>query len=155
MLPTRKALVVALGNPLTVEDSFGPRVLERIRAAPGLPEVDLLDAHTDLLGHIDRFASYPLVIIVDALLDPAGKVAPEGEVVTLEEATVLLLPDAAPPSIHQISAVMALKLFRQLHADTPTRIVLVVYCTHQVSFSGSLNEEIIEQAANKVLRLIE
>jgi len=150
VLPTRKALVVALGNPLTVEDSFGPKVLERIRSAPALPDVDLLDAHTDLLGHIDRFPSYPLVILVDVLLDPSAP----GTVVTVDEPTLLSFSDEAP-SIHQISPVMALRLFRQLHADAPTRIALVAYRVREVSFSGSLDEAVIAQAAREVLRLLE
>jgi hydrogenase maturation protease len=141
-----------LGNPLTVEDSFGPRVLERIRAVPDLSEVDLLDAHTDLLGHIDRLASYPLVIIVDAMLDPAGKVAAAGEVVTIGEQMLLSFPDEAR-SIHQISPVMALKLFRQLYPDAVTQVVLVAFCTSEVQFSGTLREDTIGQAANEVLRL--
>ena len=142
-----------MGNPLAVEDSFGPRVLQRIRAAFDLPDVDLLDAHTDLLGHIDRLASYPLVVIVDALLDPAGKVAAAGSLVILDEVRLLSLPDEAH-SIHQISPVVALKLFRQLYPDAVTRIVLVAFCASEVQFRGTLKEDTIAQAANEVLRLV-
>ena len=150
MLPSRRALVVALGNPLTVEDSFGPRVLESIRSAPAPPDVDLLDAHTDLLGHIDRFPSYPLVILIDALLDPSSPQA----ISVVDESTLLSFPDDAP-SIHQMSPVTALKLFRQLHPDAPTRIVLVAYRVHEMGFLGALDEAIVAQAAREVLRLLE
>ena len=118
-----------------------------------LPHIDLLDAHTDLLGHIDSFASYPLVIILDALLDPTGKHGTPGEVVTLEEATLLSLPDDSP-SIHQISPVVALKLFRKLHPGASTRIVLVACCTREVSYSGTLDEAAVTQAVRQVLRLV-
>ena len=143
-----------MGNPLTVEDSFGLRVLQKIRLAADQPNIDLLDAHTDLLGYIDRFASYPLVVIVDALLDPNGILCSPGEVSTLEEVALLSLPDDSP-SIHQISPVVALKLFRKLHPEATTRIFLVAYCTRAVGYSGILDEAVVAQAASQVLRLVQ
>ncbi len=140
--------MVALGNPLTAEDSFGPRVLQKVRD-DGLPGVVLLDAHTDLLGQICDLSSYSLVIMVDALLDPKGTLGPAGEVFAVEQSQLLSLPEDSS-SIHQISPVMAVKLFRKLYPEATTRFVLVAYSATEIRFSGALNDESIEQAADLV-----
>jgi hydrogenase maturation protease len=136
---------MALGNPLMAEDSFGPRVLRKLRDT-GLAGVDLLDAHTDLLGHIEDLLSYTLVVIIDALLDPAGSLGPAGEVFAVEQPQLLSLPDDAS-SIHQMSPVTALKLFRTLYPDAGTRFVLVAYGAPGITFSGAPDESLIERAA--------
>jgi hydrogenase maturation protease len=140
--------VVALGNPMMAQDNFGPRVLQKLRAAE-LPGVDLLDAHTDLLAQIENFPSYELVILVDALLDPAGAVGAAGEVFAVDQSQLLSFPDDAA-SIHQISPVTAVKLFCLLHPDATTRFILVAYSTSEMTFSGALSDEIIEQASGLV-----
>jgi hydrogenase maturation protease len=70
MMP-RKCLVAGLGNPLQGSDGFGQAVLARLGERTDLPEhTELPDAHTDLLRYVARFASYDLVVLVDANLGP-------------------------------------------------------------------------------------
>jgi len=152
MVQPKRALIAALGNPLSVEDSFGPKVLELLRG--GLSRgsgIDLADAHTDLLGYIDRFESYPLVILLDALLDPARA----GQVISIDESALASFPENSP-GIHQFSPVLAVKLFRRLYPGAATRIFLVALCVAEVRFAGSatLDEDVLARAAGLVMNLL-
>ena len=113
-------LVVALGNPQQGADGFGPAVADRLRRTRGLPDgVDLVDAHTDLLAHLERFAQYDRVVLVDAVL--GGE---RGQVAVVDEETFAPWDERSPGS-HSVSPLVAVKLFRQLHPASRTRILLV------------------------------
>jgi hydrogenase maturation protease len=125
-----RRLVLGLGNPLAGDDGFGPAVIARLRAEPALAHgADLRDAGTDLLGHIDTLAGYDEVVLVDAVvgLEPAGCVTVIGE------HTFSAWP-ADATGCHQISPLVAIRLFRALHPDARTRVTLVAL---QSGFVGS------------------
>jgi hydrogenase maturation protease len=122
----RRVLVLGLGNPLAGDDSFGTRVVEAL--ANPLQGADVASVHTDLLGWLDRFGQYQRVILVDALLDPQG---PRGEVTVLSEAQLASFPDDSP-SVHQMSPLLALRLFRSLYPAATTEILLVVFHTPEL-----------------------
>ena len=148
-----RTLIAALGNPLSVEDSFGPKVLEVLRRdLSGATFIDLVDAHTDLLAYIGRFESYSLVILIDALLDSSQA----GQVISLEESALISLPEDSA-SIHQFSPVFAIKLFRQLYPGAATRIFLVALCVPEVTFSSSaaLDDDALARAAGHVMRILQ
>lgn len=155
----RRTLVLGLGNPLGGDDAFGPLVLERLNrpGSPSVPDADLINAHTDLLGYLDRFADYGLVVLVDAILDPEKKIAPSGEVVALAEECWTDYP-ASSPSAHQVSPILAVRLFRELHPRSRTRFLLVGLCTEGIHIGrnapGNLTEENLIAAAEKVLRAV-
>jgi hydrogenase maturation protease len=127
----RRILILGLGNPLAGDDSFGAIVVEALARVP-LPAADVAAVHTDLLGWIDRFENYERVILVDALLDPDG---PAGEVSVLTEAQLASFPDASP-SVHQMSPLLALRLFRQLYPGAKTEVVLVALRTREIRIPG-------------------
>ena len=91
----QKTLVVGLGNPLSGDDCFGARVVELLQrnGTAFLPGVSLMDAHTDLLNHIGDFAGCDRVVLVDAILDPEGKLGRPGRVLVLNEEAFLSWPD--------------------------------------------------------------
>lgn len=115
-----KRLVVGLGNPLAGDDGFGPAVVGEMRVDTRYSDVDVVDAGTDLLAHLESFAAYDEVILVDAVLDPARA----GEVGIVEQEALLQFPDASP-GCHDISPLVAVKLFRALFPDAATRFTLV------------------------------
>jgi hydrogenase maturation protease len=118
----RSALIVALGNPLVGQDGFGASVLQALVHDDEVPTLaDLVDAHTDLLGQIDRFRDYPLVVLIDAVLGAS----PVGAVSLFEEADLARWPDASP-GVHQISPLLAVRLFRTLHPKAETTCVVLV-----------------------------
>lgn len=145
-----RVLVLGLGNPLAGDDGFGPRVIERLQGAPPA-DAHLVDAHTDLLSWIEEFAGYQLVVLIDAFLAPA---TPAGEVVVLTEEQLAGFPDASP-SIHQLSPLMALRLFRQLYPDARTRIVLVALQTHSIVLGSDVDERAVQEGVRQVLSLLE
>ena len=116
----RKRLVVGLGNPHFGDDAFGAAVLGELRRRGGDPGAELLDAGTDLLASIDSFGDYDEVILVDAVIDPSRA----GEIAVIEQEELLGWPDASP-TCHAISPLVAIKLFRMLHPEYPTRFTLV------------------------------
>ena len=145
-----RTLVIGLGNPLSGDDGFGAEVIERLRHTRELRgAVDLLDAHTDLLGHMDRFAGYDQVILVDTVLD-AGR---SGEVVTCEEKGFIGWPDFAA-TCHQISPLTAVKLFRRLQPGAQTRIRLVALCVEEITMTPGLTEGAgVDAAVERIRRL--
>lgn len=156
----KKALVIGLGNRLSGDDAFGPLVIDLLRQS-GLeraPSADLLDAGTDLLGQIDRLASYELVILVDAVLDPRRGIGPPGKIVTLEEERFVAWPETSP-SVHEISPLLALKLFRNLHPQAKTKVVLAALCVNEVRMGRTsatclLSRRLAPEAAEEVRRLL-
>jgi hydrogenase maturation protease len=121
-----KKLVVGLGNPLSGDDRFGAQVLGLLHqnGTGLLPGVSLSDAHTDLLSHMDDFAEYDRVVLVDAILDPEGKLGEPGRVLVLKEEAFLSWPETSP-GVHQVSPLLAVKLFRLMHPEARTQITLV------------------------------
>jgi hydrogenase maturation protease len=123
---SRKTLILGVGNPLSGDDIFGSQVLQRLHQnKKNLPPgITLVDAHTDLLNHIEDFAEYENVLLIDAILDPEGKLAEPGNVVALDEEKFKSFSEVSQ-SVHQISPLMALKLFRVLHPQAQTKIILI------------------------------
>jgi hydrogenase maturation protease len=123
---SRTTLIAGLGNPLSGDDIFGSKVIEQL--CPGDPKrlagATLIDAHTDLLNHIEDFEKYDSVLLIDAILDPEGKLGEPGKVVVLDEAEFRSLPETSQ-SIHQMSPLLAVKLFRTLHPEAQTQITLI------------------------------
>jgi len=117
----RRRLVLGLGNPLLGDDGFGSAVIELLRQRPELSAaVDLVDAHTDLLAQVETLGSYDEVVLVDVVIG-AGR---PGDVEVVDEETFMRWPETSP-SCHQISPLLAVKLFRALHPQAATRITLV------------------------------
>ncbi len=124
--PGKKTLILGLGNPLSGDDRFGAQVLElldknRIGLSPG---ISLADAHTDLLNHIESFSEYDHIVLVDAVLDPEGKLGEPGRILTVSEEAFLSWPETSQ-SVHQMSPLLAIKLFRVMHPAAQTQITLV------------------------------
>lgn len=146
----RTSLVVALGNPLAGSDGFGAAVLERVRAIRNVGDVaDLLDAHTDLLGQIDRLARYQRVILIDALLG----VEPSGQVVVYEEDRFAGWSDTSS-GCHQISPLMVIKLLRRLHPATTPKVLLVGWSVEEISRGLAIPAAAVEAGARLVADLV-
>ncbi len=143
-----RTLLVALGNPLNGDDGFGPQVLERLHeAADALPPgVELVDAGTDLLNHIESFAGRDRVVLIDAVLDPEGKLGSAGTVAVMDEESFQSWSETSQ-SVHQVSPLLGLKLFRALNPEAKTQIFLVGLLVDQISQKPRyLTEDRIRQA---------
>jgi hydrogenase maturation protease len=148
---SRTTLILGLGNPLSGDDIFGPKALEQLRQSePKLPpSITLIDAHTDLLNHIEDFTKYDSVLLIDAILDPEGKLGEPGKVVVLDESKLQSLPETSS-SIHQMSPLLAVKLFRTLHPEAQqTQITLVGLIVDQLTSEPryAIADRIAEAAA--------
>jgi hydrogenase maturation protease len=153
---SRTTLIVGLGNPLSGDDIFGPKVLEQLRESETqlLPGTIMIDAHTDLLNHIEDFEKYDSVLLIDAILDPQGKLGEPGKVVILDEAKLQLLPETSQ-SIHQMSPMLAVKLFRTLHPEAQTQITLIGLIVDQLTHQPQyVTPERIAEAAAVIKRII-
>jgi hydrogenase maturation protease len=146
----RRVLIVALGNELCGDDGFGPAVLARLHDDPEIaPRADLLLAGTDLLGQIERFLDYTDVLLLDAVLEPSRA----GEVVLFEEQELLSWP-ADAPSGHQISPLLAVRLFRTLHPEAPTRLRLLGLCVEAIALAPNhCAPAALAAARDRLLRL--
>jgi hydrogenase maturation protease len=146
-----KRLVVARGNPLLGADGFGPAVVERLGRRPDVREAaDVLDAGTDLLGHLDTLAHYDLVILVDAIIGAPSV----GQVAEHDEERFARWPETSPSS-HQMSPLLAVRLFRRLHPHATTRIVLVGLSVDSVSAAAALSEAAVAAGVATLARLLE
>jgi hydrogenase maturation protease len=147
---------VALGNPLSGDDRFGAQVLGLLsQNAAGLPAgVSLADAHTDLLNHIEAFVECDRVVLVDALLDPEGKLGPPGRVLVLEEDAFLSWPETSE-GVHQISPLLAVKLFRVLHPSARAQITLVGLLVDRIDLAPRhVTAQSVEEGAAAVRALV-
>jgi len=154
--------VIGLGNPLMGDDAFGPRVIERLRreTPDSLRYADLADAHTDLLTQIARFPAYRRVVLVDAVIYPQECAGSAGNIVVLDEETIQAWPETSP-SVHQLSPLLAIKLFRCLNPHAATQILLLGLCTNGAELgsgmgakSGALSEETVAAGVEKARELL-
>jgi hydrogenase maturation protease len=153
---SKKTLVVGLGNPLSGDDSFGIHVLEYLQqhGSEPAPCLTLMDGHTDLLGRIEVFAEFDFVVIVDAVLDPEKKLGEPGRVVVFDEETFLSWPEASP-SVHQVSPMLAIKLFRRLYPDSRTQIILVGLLVDQIRRAPCyLTDALVKAGADAVKSIL-
>ena len=142
-------LVVGVGNPLAGDDGFGGAVIDRLRQRGDRPEsVDLVNAHTDLLGQIDTFAAYDEIVLVDAVIGAGAS----GGVAVFDEWTFSNWPDTSPGS-HQMSPLAAVKLFRVLHPHAATRIMLVALSTDRVMIGPGVPDAAVAAGVEMVVRL--
>jgi Ni,Fe-hydrogenase maturation factor len=174
-----KRLVLGLGNRLVGEDGFGGAVIELLRRRSDLPAaVDLIDAHTDLLAHLDTIASYDEAVLVDVVVGAPGTAKPAhegasgtpkpdearraesgegsghpGEIVVVDEETFMRWPETSP-SCHQISPLLAVKLFRALHPQAGTRITLVALHANDVRLGPGVAASVVAAGGEAVVRLI-
>jgi hydrogenase maturation protease len=148
--------VVGLGNPLSGDDCFGAQVVELLQrnGTAFLPGVSLTDAHTDLLTHIGDFAGFDRVVLVDAILDPEGKLGRPGRVVVLKEEAFLPWPETSQ-GVHQISPLLAVKLFRLLYPAAQTQIILAGLVVDRIDMAPRyVTAESVEEGAAAVQTLV-
>jgi hydrogenase maturation protease len=142
------SLVVGIGNPLQGADGFGPAVIASLRASASLPpDTQLIDAHTDLLALIDRFAAFDQVVLVDAVLGDG-----RAEVIVFDEPAFAQWPTESPSS-HQVSALVAVGLFRRLYPEARTRISLVGLNVDEVTRQQN-GAQFVDEGVAAVQRLI-
>jgi hydrogenase maturation protease len=143
------ALVLGLGNRLSGADAFGPAVVESLRGAADLPpSVRLVDAHTDLLAYIDQFAQYDRVILVDAVISKTG-----GGVTIYDEGTFLGWADSSQGA-HELSPLMAVKLFRQLGPRQGPEITLVAHVIRDDDFRRAPTDHELAAGVAAVRRVL-
>ncbi len=137
------------------DDAFGVLVLDKLAEGQSSDSpADLLLADTDLVGHIHRFQDYSRVILVDTLLDPDRRVGRQGEVVVVDEEVLMSWPETSQGA-HQLSPLVAVKLFKRLYPDAYTRITLIACCTDRVTFGGdTLEERIVDKGVRLVRDLL-
>jgi hydrogenase maturation protease len=153
---SQKILVLGLGNPLSGDDSFGVRTLEALQQIlQPLPQnIILIEAGTDLLNYVEDLASYDRVVLIDAVLDPEGKAGKPGSILVLEENEFSSWPETSP-GVHQITPLLALKLFRTLHPEAKTTIVLIALLIDQLTQNPNyVTDPLIAQAAISVKQLL-
>jgi len=156
-----RRLVLGLGNPLLGEDGFGSAVIELLRQRPDLSAaVDLVDAHTDLLAQVETLGSYDEVVLVDVVVSAPGTPKPDGEggghpgdVEVVDEETFMRWPETSP-SCHQISPLLAVKLFRALHPQAATRITLVALHADAVRAAPGVATSVVAAGSEAVVGIV-
>jgi hydrogenase maturation protease len=152
----KKILLLGLGNPLNGDDGFGPCVLERLAqgGAAADPNITLRNAGTDLLNDLESFSSYDHVVLIDAVLDPEGKLGSPGRVVLLEEESFSTWSEQSQ-GVHQISPLLGIKLFRTLHPEALVKIHLVGLVVDQLTHDPiCLSHETITEAGKTITKFI-
>lgn len=152
--PPKQTLLAGVGNPLSGDDGFGPRVIAALRADGIPPGVEAVDAGTDLLHHLESFARFDQVILADAILDPEGKLGPPGDVKVVEEETFSAWPESSQ-GVHQMSPMLAVKLFRVLYPQAETRIRIVGLFVDRVTQAPLyLTPERVREALRQIRSLL-
>jgi hydrogenase maturation protease len=103
---TAPVLLVGLGNTLAGDDGVGARIVAALARDPRLPAgVEAVQGGSDLLRLAACMAGRGHVVLVDALLDPAGT----GRVSVRTDESGF---DTSQPHAHHLSAVQAMGLLR-------------------------------------------
>jgi hydrogenase maturation protease len=147
----KKTIVIGLGNPLLGDDGFGSRVLDLLEKAAPRPNVEFKDAHTDLLGEIENFVNFDRVLLIDAILDPDRKLGQTGRILMLGEDAFLSWSESSY-GVHQMSPLLAIKLFRSLHPSVQIEIILIGLLVDQI---GSAPVYAIEAAIKETADAIQ
>ena len=109
-----------------------------------------MDAGTDLLGRLHLFDGREDVIIMDAVMD-AGI---PGQVEVFAEETFSGWPETSTCG-HQISPLLALKLFRILHPESRIGIRLVALCVDRITMTqGASQAGAVRPGVQAVRRLL-
>jgi hydrogenase maturation protease len=141
---------------LSGDDGFGPQVLELLHqnGMGSKPGISLIDAHTDLLNHLESFAGFDRVLLIDTILDPENKLGQSGQIVALKEEEFLLWSETSQ-SVHQMSPLLAVKLFRQLYPESKTQITLMGLLVDQLTrVPHYATADRIREAATKIPTLL-
>lgn len=151
-MSSSNSLVLGLGNRLSGADGFGPSVIDALAAEGNLPPgVELLDAHTDLIAHLHRFAACDQAILIDTVLHDTTL-----GVAVFDEPTFSSW-DVGSTGAHGMSAVMAVRMFRTLQKKgTPPRprITLVAYQVTEPDFATPPSDAVIGSAVEAVRQLL-
>ena len=148
MIP-RRMLVVGAGNVLAGDDGFGGAVIARLCGREDRPEgVDLLDAGTDVLGHIETLAAYDEVILVDVVVG-AGHA---GHVSVFDERTAAGWTDN-PAGAHHLSPLTAIRLLRVLHPEARTQVTFVALCADRLALGEVVSDAAVAAGVDAVVRL--
>ncbi len=130
-------LIACFGNSLMGDDAFGPRVLERLEAAPlpaGTTLKDLQAPGVDVLLHLEGVER---LILIDAL---ASDDEP-GTLRVFDRETLLEIPVDARSSPHQPSLLETLHMARALNL-LPAEIHMVAVAARQFELGAGLSAEI-------------
>jgi Ni,Fe-hydrogenase maturation factor len=76
-----------------------------------------------------------------------------GEIAVVDEETFMRWPETSP-SCHQISPLLAVKLFRALHPEAATRITLVALHADELRAAPDVEASVVAAGGEAVLRLI-
>jgi len=152
----RTTLILGLGNPLSGDDGFGVRVVELLsQNLTGLPPGTLVeDAGTDLLNRLEDFARFSRVVLIDAVLDSPARLGPPGRIALFREEEILAWPEDSPGA-HQITPLLAIKLFRVLCPEERTRFSLIGLLVDRITQDRRYaTEAAIRAAADAVLSIL-
>jgi len=144
--------IVAVGNPFCGDDGVGAAVLERIRAEGLFPGAELIDAGTDALSLLDRFAETGAAERLHIIIDAAKMGCEPGRVVGFApaEARRRIVWDRL--SLHGLGLAEAFALAEGLGA-MPRRVVVVGVEPTEVRMDRGLSDA-VAAAVPEVIRLI-
>jgi hypothetical protein len=107
-------------------------VLERLREDPFVRcGAGFVEAHTDLVGCIDRLSVRPWVILLDCVSRSGFE---PGRVVAFSEAALRGWPRGSS-DCHHLAPLETIDLLRTLHPGAATRIDLVALCIDRLAWS--------------------
>jgi hydrogenase maturation protease len=150
----KKTIVIGLGNPLRGDDGFGSRVLDLLEKAAPHPNAEFKDVHTDLLGEIENFVNYDRVLLIDAILDPDKKLGQTGRILMLGEDAFLSWSESSH-GVHQMSPLLAVKLFHSLHPSIQIEIILLGLLVDRIgSAPVYATEAAVKEAANAIQMIL-
>jgi Ni,Fe-hydrogenase maturation factor len=98
---------------------------------------------------VETLGSYDEVVLVDVVIG-AGH---PGDVEVVDEATFMRWPETSP-SCHQISPLLAVKLFRALHPQAATRITLVALHADAVRAAPGVATSVVAAGGEAVVGIV-
>ncbi|MDH3299452.1 MAG: hydrogenase maturation protease [Acidimicrobiia bacterium] len=128
-------LVVGVGNPTRGDDGIGPAVIEAIRAASDLDDVETMVAAGDLSDLVVTWTPDQHVVIVDAMVGGG----PPGTTVTIDGLRDPLPAADRPLSSHGFGLVDAVQLARML-GRLPRSLTIVAVQVGETDHLAPLTE---------------
>jgi len=141
-----KILIIGVGNILLKDEGAGVYVVQQLEKLNLPPEVQVIDAGTELLNFISSIEQTEKLIVIDAI--ETG--APPGTIFKLTDKDISEPPNKLY-SLHQFSLLNTLKILEKTGKKPPTIIIGIE--PKEVSMEMKLSPE-IEKKIPKIIDLI-
>jgi len=156
-MPSKKTLVIGIGNEILSDDGIGPRLVRSLSATIDDPDVNFKTAFCGGLEIMENIRGYERAVIIDAIHTQNGK---PGDVYFFSASDFRETSNLS--NLHDVNFITALHLGDILELNLPSDLnIIAVEITEDREFSEELTPlleirypEILKEVSSLIKRII-